>query len=306
MRLRPVPLSIGLLALCAAIVAFVELRRASFDDSPGSLVRHLPSANAVHFFIDLRTIRAAGLMQTLAGSKAAQETDYQSFVDETHFDYSRDVDSVVGAIQENALSVLLSGRFDWNQLRRYCESKGGQCMNGFCSVESKRPGRFVSFFALAPNVLALTVGDSAWGAHILGDRKAPLPDFAAPRHAAWATWEGRVLRERSVLPDGVKALVGALRDARRVTISLTDRADAFEAVLDAAFDTPAKANEAAAALAEMTDNLRKFLAREKQTPNPRDLSGVLTSGQFQAKEGRVSGRWAIERAFLESLSEGHM
>ena len=308
MRLRPVQLSIGLLALCAAGVLYVEFRRASFDDSPAGLVRHLPTRGAFHFFIDMGTIRTAGLMQTLVGSKAAQETDYQTFVAETNFDYARDVDAVLGASQDRQLSVLIRGSFDWNQLRRYAESKGGQCTNGFCSVEAKSPGRAISFFALAPNVLAIAIGDDQWGAYALRDRRSrnPPADFVPPPHAAWISVDGETLRARPSLPDGVKAFAGALRDARRVTLSLQGRGDGFEAVLDAPCDDASKARAAAAGLVELTAMLGKFLAREKQTPNPRDLSGVLTGGQFHAEDKRVTGRWTIERAFLETLSEGQM
>lgn len=306
MRLRPIPLSIGLLVLCAAVVVWVEFRRSSFDDSEASLVRHLPTRDAIHFFVDLRTIRTAGLMQTLAGSKTAQETDYQTFIDETKFDYTRDIDAIMGCVQPGKLSTLMRGRFDWNQLRRYAESKGGQCMNGFCSVESKHAGRFVSFFALAPNVLAMVVGDSQWGAYSLRDRREPLPDFVPPPHAAWVTVDAQTLRGQPSLPDGMKAFVGALRDARRITISVTGRGDGFEAVLDAPCDDAAKAAAASAGLVDLTALLKKFLAREKQTPSPRDLSGVLTGGQFRAEDRRVTGRWPIERAFLETLSEGQM
>ncbi len=47
-----------------------------------------------------------------------------------------------------------------------------------------------------------------------------------------------------------------------------------------------------------------MMEREKQTPNPADLSGVLAARSFRRVDGRVVGRWPIERAFLWSLFGG--
>ena len=44
-----------------------------------------------------------------------------------------------------------------------------------------------------------------------------------------------------------------------------------------------------------------MIEREHHTPNPADLSGVLSSGAFLAADARVMGYWRIEPAFLKSL-----
>jgi hypothetical protein len=60
----------------------------------------------------------------------------------------------------------------------------------------------------------------------------------------------------------------------------------------------------AAELTKATAMVRDFIEREKQTPNPADFSGVLTSGTFAAQGRRVTGQWPIERAFVRNILSG--
>jgi hypothetical protein len=57
-------------------------------------------------------------------------------------------------------------------------------------------------------------------------------------------------------------------------------------------------------LAQITSTLRTFIEREKQTPNPSDWSGVLTSGAFESEGSVVKGSWSIEPGFLQNLVSG--
>jgi hypothetical protein len=59
-------------------------------------------------------------------------------------------------------------------------------------------------------------------------------------------------------------------------------------------------------LTTTTDLLKKMLEREKMTPNPRDLSGVLVAGTFKSEDKRVVGGWPVERGFLETLVTGKL
>jgi len=47
--------------------------------------------------------------------------------------------------------------------------------------------------------------------------------------------------------------------------------------------------------------LRQMIARENQSPNPADLSGVLAAGSFSSGGKRVYGYWPIEPSFVENL-----
>ena len=43
---------------------------------------------------------------------------------------------------------------------------------------------------------------------------------------------------------------------------------------------------------------------DKQTANPRDLTGFLTSGSFRNEGPRVFGYWPIEPAFVQNMLGG--
>ena len=60
----------------------------------------------------------------------------------------------------------------------------------------------------------------------------------------------------------------------------------------------------AAELERNTTLLRSMIARENRTPNPRDLSGVLTSGTFSHAGPRVTGRWPIAHGLVEDTLTG--
>jgi hypothetical protein len=60
----------------------------------------------------------------------------------------------------------------------------------------------------------------------------------------------------------------------------------------------------AAQLGSITAMLREMIAREHQTPNPHDLSGVLTSGTFNHLGTRVLGSWPLEKGFVVGLLGG--
>jgi hypothetical protein len=93
----------------------------------------------------------------------------------------------------------------------------------------------------------------------------------------------------------------ALESAKRVMFSLGPEGDKFELAMDVVCGTPEEAAVLRTQLEGVTKLLLSLIAREKQTPSTRDLSGVLTSGSFQRETQHVIGRWPIDRAFLDSL-----
>ncbi len=305
MRIRPVHLSAALVAVCAAALIWVEWGRQGLDTSDAALVASLPTRGAVTAFVDVQALRVSGVLQLLADSKAAQETDYKTFVEETRFDYTSDLDSILAAFQDGKTSFLLRGRFDWDQLRRHAVGKGATCTNGFCTVETRRPGRYLSFFTLAPNILALAVSDSQWGAYVMKEKR-DTGGFQPPKEPAWVSIGADLLREPGALPDGVKAFARSLEGASRATIALASRGDGFRAALTAECASEDQARLVKKQLEEVTELLKKFLARAHQKPNPADISGVLAEGSFEVEGRRVLGGWPIERSFLQRLAEGSL
>ena len=83
--------------------------------------------------------------------------------------------------------------------------------------------------------------------------------------------------------------------------SLGPEGDRYEINLDVTCKTPEEAVLVKNQLEGITAFLQKLIAREKQTPNRNDLSGILTSGSFERQAEHVIARWPIEKAFLDSL-----
>ena len=61
-------------------------------------------------YIDTGLLRQSGLLELVAGSKAVEEPDYRKFVDQTGFDYRRDLDAVAAAFVDNHVQFLKWGR----------------------------------------------------------------------------------------------------------------------------------------------------------------------------------------------------
>jgi hypothetical protein len=95
-----------------------------------------------------------------------------------------------------------------------------------------------------------------------------------------------------------------MEGADDVSIAMAQSGNRFEARLNVQCRSGQEAAALAAQLASITGMLRDMIAREHQTPNPSDLSGVLTSGRFNQVGTRVTGSWPLEKGFVEGLLGG--
>ena len=80
----------------------------------------------------------------------------------------------------------------------------------------------------------------------------------------------------------------------------------FQIRLEAVCATPEIAELMTRRLSATTDMLKKMLERDHMTPNPNDLSGVLTAGTFSQHKDHVTGNWPIDSGFFESLAGGKL
>ncbi len=109
-------IALSLLVVCGLAGAGIyrlHVRRAA---RPSDLVGYLPAANASVIYIDVDALRRSGFLGMLAGSKTAEEPDYQQFVQATKFDYAHDLDAVAAALKDGRIYFALRGRFHWNNL----------------------------------------------------------------------------------------------------------------------------------------------------------------------------------------------
>ena len=102
----------------------------------------------------------------------------------------------------------------------------------------------------------------------------------------------------------VTSVEAAWPEADFVTLMFVPEGDRLAAKLDVLCRDDKDAAAMAAELTRATGLLRDLIAREHVTPNPADLSGVLTSGTFRGEGRRVVGHWPIERSFIENLLSG--
>ncbi len=292
----------GIAALLVAAGLALYFFTARGSTSPADLVAYLPPAKAPLLYVNVDGLRRAGVLELLAGSGIAEEEEYKRFVADSGFDYRKDLDAALVSFQDSAKLFVLVGRFDWKALSAYAEKQGGACQNGLCRMPGSRADRNISFYSLRRNVLALAVDPDNWAASLIAPRKvAELPNF--PAEPIWLTLPASAIRKDG-LPPGTRSFASALEGAENLTFALGADAADYALNLRVECRKPEEAGALAAQLRGATEMLRSLIAREKQTPNPADLSGILTSGQFRQDGLRVYGRWPLKRAFLENIAGG--
>ena len=236
-----------------------------------------------------------------AVSRVATEPEYQSFVRKTGFDYTQDLDMALVAAGPSGKYFLLKGRFDWPSLRGYVGEQHGTCYNTLCRMDGSAKERKISFFPLRTDIMAMAVSPDDSAASYLRNPDSAQRPIYAPAAPVWVSFPPAALESGESLPAGTRMFARGLAGAENVTLSLGPNGGRFEAKLY----VDCRSAQDAAALSEQLEKttllLRQMIAREHQTPNPRDLSGVLTAGSFRAGGTRVYGYWPIERSFFENL-----
>jgi hypothetical protein len=286
----------------AAIAGSYFVWRSSRTLNNQQLIQSLPQARATHVFVDVDKLRASGLLDLIAGSKSAEDPEYKAFVDQTGLNYRTDLDAVAAAFSEGNTYLALRGRFVWKKLAAYAQTHGGKCDAGTCSMPATRAGYFISFLSLRPAVLAMAVSTDERGVKMIG-----LQDWRKPPHLpaepVWVSVPSFALSDAN-LGAGTHAFLEPLSQAQDVVFAVGAAPKGFQIRLEAACATPEIAELLNRRLSASTDMLKKMLEREHMTPNPNDLSGVLTAGTFAQQKDRVTGTWPIDRGFLEALAGG--
>ncbi len=291
-----------LVATCGGIIAGVAALRARSSSTAG-LLRRLPADGGIVLYIDFAALRKAGVLDLLNASTAVQEPEYRVFVDQTGFDYARDLDSALVSFGKTGTFFLLRGRFDWKALNNYTVSQGGSCYNASCHVQGSTEERNISYFPLYGDVMALAVSQDKWAADLMQTRRPEEP-FDIPPEPVWSVISASALKRSSSLPAGTRMFASALENTERIVLSLGPDRDAMRLRLDVNCRDSASAAALASQLTSITAQLRSLIVREQQQANPRDLSGILTAGRFEYKDRHVTGYWPIQRSFLESLAGG--
>ena len=287
----------------AALAAGLMWQRRHALDTPSALAARVPSRDAALLYIDFAALRRAGVLHMLAGSPVAAEPEYREFVARTRFDYAQDLDAAVVSFAPAGKYIVARGRFDWDRLRAYAAQSGGACGGGFCRMAGSTPERNISWMPLQGGVMALAVSRDDRAAETMR-RADPDARPEIPAEPVWMWLPPAALRTGGGLPAGTRMFARALENAEGLMLTLGPEQRRFAVKMDVRCRSAEEARALAQSMERTTAMLRELIAREKQTPNPRDLSGVLTSGAFRAEGTRVRGYWPVERGFFEELFGG--
>jgi hypothetical protein len=172
-------------------------------------------------------------------------------------------------------------------------------------MAGSRPERRISFLPLRGDLMAMAVGPRPDAAVSLSRKPDSPRSIDIPEDPLWISIAPAALRNFEKLPAGTRSFARAMQGADQVRLSLSAAAGgAFEARLLVQCPSDRDAAALRKHLEQTTEMLRKMIAREGQTPNPADLSGVLTGGVFRQQGARVEGRWPVQQAFVDSILGG--
>lgn len=272
---RPIVLAILCLGICSAIGAAFWYSRQQAPD-PAQNARYLPDADGATLSIDVAGLRRAGVLQAFSAMGA--EAEYQQFVSETHFDYTRDLDYVLAVLGPKHNHFLLSGRFDWASLSRYAKSQQGNCTSSICWLPASRPQQFISFAQPRSGLLAMAVSESQQGVREL-DALHQSPAFVPETALASLHLRRQEVAAYAAADTKVAPLLRALGPVDSLSLRLDQQLTAT--IL---FPSPGAA-------ASVEEPLRQIVQQ-------------LESGQTQRQERSITLTWALDyKRILDLLSE---
>jgi hypothetical protein len=299
-RRRTGLLIVAALLVAGAVGAYWYFGRAL---SPAAQMKRLPASGSVIVYVDFDQLRRGRILDLLDAGKAVEDDEYRKFAGRIRLDWRKDLDSAMVAFAPSGKYMLVKGRFDWKLLREYAQQSGGDCEGDVCRMVGSAPERRISFYPMQRNLMALAVStDDLAAKRMIGETPGPEPDV--PAAPVWMRIPGAILRTSETLPSGTRMFARTVGDADYITLMFMPDGQRLAAKLDIICRDEKDAAAMAAELTKATGMLRDFIAREHQTPNPADFSGVLTSGTFSNQGRRVVGHWPIERSFVENVLSG--
>jgi hypothetical protein len=167
-------------------------------------------------------------------------------------------------------------------------------------VVGSAPDRHISFLPLRRDLMALAVSNGAFAVDDLA-RPRSGPNPALPDGLIWLKFPGSLPKSAASLPDGMRPFARIVENAPSVTLSVVPEGARLAAKLEVLCRNEQEAGDLASQLTSVTERARSMFAREHQTANPADFSGIVTSGVFHNEGAHLLGSWPIERAFVQNL-----
>lgn len=303
MKVRLQPWQLAAIAVSLALVAVGAIYFARFRPLIGAaaMVSAMPTDGSTVAYLNVSELRSSGMLDLIAGSKAAEDLEYRGFVEGTGFDYRRDLDAVAASFPGDESYFLLSGRFNWQKLTNYAIAQGGVCHNTLCRIPSASTGRFTSFYPVRSNLLALAFSalDTA-ALNVNQPRGSTQVQVDGP---IWVRVSPGSLR-RTKLPSGTQAFTSPLMGAQEIVFSVAPKDSQLEIRVAVTCGGTSDASDLLVKLESATGTLRKFIEREHMQASPKDMSGLLTAGVFRREDKRVYGTWPLRKELIESFAAG--
>lgn len=293
---------IALLLAILGIVSTVYFPRIHRASNAAQLLAFLPSNNAVLLYVDVSRIRRSGLLNIIAGTKAAEDTEYRQFVDQTKFDYQKDLDAVAAVFKGGQVFLAARGHFHWKNLQSYARAQGGSCYQEYCAVPGSQPRRRISFYPVKTDVLGMAIGPDDFAAFQVARQPGKPRLLSIPIQPVWALIPAVELNQPGPLPAGAKAFASALQNAQEALFTIGPERDHLELAVRVTCRDASAALVLLTSLENTTTTLRKWIAREHEQANPADLSGLLVGGTFHREDRTVEGRWPIPQEFLQAIT----
>jgi len=275
-----------------------------FVRTDNDLVTLLPPGDLTTFYINIAALRQGRLLHLLTGITPASEKDYTDFVSDTGFDYTRDMDALVGGVNnENETFFLIRGRFDWSKLCQFAAAHGGACEDEACRAPGTKPHRWVNFIRIQPDTIGLAISENATAADLLRPPGRRLQDMP-PGDPIWVSVASSLIKDPTGLPKPLQIFAISMQAAKSVVLSAGQPEhgnEAFTVQLEASFPNAPSADTTCKQLQLQTQMLRLELAHENRQPNPADLTGLLTAGTFQVGNTHLFGTWPVRKEFLNAL-----
>lgn len=276
--------------------------------SDAEMLKRLPTADSVVVSLDFAQLRHSGVFGELVGPKVMEEADYQTFVRDTGFDYKRDLDQAFASFTNSGNFFVVKGRFDWKRLQDYATHSGGSCYNDLCHMPGSTPDRQISFVPLAArwnskgDVMGLAVTTSDSAASKL-TQPSPQRPISVPTQPIWISIPGSAIgRSVKAVPGASLMLTSIMSGVDDIMLTIGANGSNFAARMEAQCRTPQDAASVTTQLKAFTSLLKGLLDRQKRKPEAKDLSGVLTAGQFRQSDRTVYGEWTLQKSFLDNLA----
>ena len=130
-------------------------------------VRHLPSNDGILVIVD------GAVINKIAGPAGNEEQEYREFVTKSGFDFRHDLTRIAAVIGNTDSYFVVTGHFDFAKLSAYA----GTCVKSVCSMPASQPGKWISFFPLGANAIAIAVSPRQLAVADMEASRSPLVDW---------------------------------------------------------------------------------------------------------------------------------